>query len=146
MWTYSIVTYLHFIAIFMVFSSVISELILISEKMPASALKLIRRVDLVFGISTVVVIITGLLLLISFGKGSNFYLKNPLFHLKLTLFVIIGLLSIFPSVRFFKLRKVKEDVITVPDFKTIHILIWIEVIILIVIPLLAVLMANGIGL
>jgi putative membrane protein len=68
--------------------------------------------------------------------------KNWVFHTKLTLFIAIGLLSIYPTVFFLKNRKGKaEEVITIPT-----IIVWLlrfELLLLAIIPLLAGLMARG---
>lgn len=67
-----------------------------------------RRVliaDNLWGISTVTLLITGGLR--AFGgyeKGTDYYLHQPLFHLKMTLFVFILLLEIAPMVTLIKWR------------------------------------------
>ena len=38
-------------------------------------------------------------------KGPDFYLHNPWFHAKMSAFVLTGLLSILPTVRFLRWRK-----------------------------------------
>jgi len=67
-----------------------------------------RRVliaDNLWGISAVTLLITGGLR--AFGgyeKGTDYYLHQPLFHLKMTLFVFILLLEIAPMVTLIKWR------------------------------------------
>jgi hypothetical protein len=39
-----------------------------------------------------------------FEKGSAFYFGNPFFNAKMALFVLVGLVSIYPTVRFIKWR------------------------------------------
>lgn len=80
-----------------------------------------------------------------FGKPTEFYSENPVFHLKLALFVTIGLLSIYPTVFFMKNRKGKpDDIVAVP--KVIFWFIRLELLLLFLIPILAGMMAKGIGL
>jgi putative membrane protein len=80
----------------------------------------------------------------SFGKPSVVYSKNWIFHTKLTLFVFVGLLSIYPTVFFSRNRKGDpEEVVQVPQL-----VVWVirsELLLLFIIPLLAGLMAHGIG-
>lgn len=58
-----------------------------------------------FGLSAVSTSTAGLLLWFRYGKGAQFYLKNPVFHAKSGLFLAMGLLSIYPTVFFLKHRK-----------------------------------------
>jgi putative membrane protein len=79
-----------------------------------------------------------------FGKPSLVYSKNWIFHVKITLFVTVGLLSIYPTVYFARNRKGDPDeAVTVPKL-----VVWVirfELLLLFIIPLLAGLMARGIG-
>lgn len=67
-----------------------------------------RRVlmaDNLWGISAVLLLITGGMR--AFGgyeKGTDYYLHQPLFHLKMTLFVLILLLEIAPMITLIKWR------------------------------------------
>jgi putative membrane protein len=61
--------------------------------------------DNLWGISAVILLITGGMR--AFGgyeKGTDYYLHQPLFHLKMTLFVLILLLEIAPMVTLIKWR------------------------------------------
>ena len=61
--------------------------------------------DNLWGISAVVLLITGGMR--AFGgyeKGTDYYLHQPLFHLKMTLFVVILLLEVAPMVTLIKWR------------------------------------------
>lgn len=61
--------------------------------------------DNLWGISAVVLLITGGMR--AFGgyeKGTDYYLHQPLFHLKMTLFVLILLLEVAPMITLIKWR------------------------------------------
>lgn len=146
MWIYSIVTYLHFISIFILFSALIVELSIIKRKMACSNLIILKKADLFFGISAGFTVVTGLFRLYYFGKGEDYYLSNSIFILKFSLFILVGLLSIYPTLQFLKLRKLKTEFIKLKHFKIIRLLLIIELILLLVIPFLAVLIAKGIEL
>ena len=65
----------------------------------------VLMVDNIWGISAVVLLISGGMR--AFGgyeKGTDYYLHQPLFHLKMTLFVLILLLEIAPMVTLIKWR------------------------------------------
>jgi putative membrane protein len=137
--------YLHFISIFVIVSALVAEHLLLKKELTRKELTRLSRIDAVYGIAAVVLVAAGLTLWLgSFGKPSIVYSKNWIFHTKLTLFIIVGLLSIYPTVFFIKQRKGDpEDKVTIPG-----ILFWmlrIELTLLFIIPLLAGLMAQGIG-
>ena len=61
--------------------------------------------DNVWGISAIVLLITGLMRAFGgFEKGTDYYLQQPLFHLKMTLLVIILLLELMPMIMLIKWR------------------------------------------
>lgn len=61
--------------------------------------------DNLWGISAIILLITGVMR--AFGgyeKGTDYYLHQPLFHLKMTFFILILLLEIAPMVALIKWR------------------------------------------
>jgi len=138
--------YLHFISIFTITGALLTEAILIRNGMTRRELKRIVAVDAAYGVAAVVLLVAGFTLWLGgFGKPTAFYSDNWLFHLKLTLFLLVGLLSIYPTVFFLRNRKGDPgESVAVPS-----VVIWFvrtEVALLAVIPFLANLMAKGIGL
>lgn len=113
--------------------------------MSISQVKFIAKADLFYGIGALVVLSMGLLKMFYYGKGAIYYMTNGIFMLKVGLFLVIGLLSIYPTIIFLRLRKSKEEEVTIPNFKLIKNLIKTEISLLILLPLFAVLVSNGIG-
>ena len=113
-------------------------------------LKKLTVVDGIYGISSVVLVTTGLLRVFYFGKGDAYYFANWVFILKFSLFILVGLLSIYPTVLFLKLnkklKKSTETSIEIPRFSLIKGIVISEILIILIIPLLAILMAQGVGL
>ncbi|MFV0931696.1 DUF2214 family protein [Pseudomonas jessenii] len=71
----------------------------------ATEVRSVLMADNIWGISAVVLLISGGMR--AFGgyeKGADYYLHQPLFHLKMTLFVLILLLEIAPMVTLIKWR------------------------------------------
>lgn len=61
--------------------------------------------DNVWGLSALVLLVTGgMRAFAGYEKGSDYYLHQPLFHLKMTLFVLILLLEIAPMIVLIKWR------------------------------------------
>lgn len=71
----------------------------------AAPVRSVLVADNVWGISAGILLVTGLMR--AFGgyeKGTDYYLHQPLFHLKMTLFVIILLLELAPMITLIKWR------------------------------------------
>lgn len=139
-----IVRYLHFIGIIFLSATLIFEYFLLKENMSNENFKRVCRIDAIYGLSALIVLIAGSLLWFVVGKEASFYTSNLLFHIKLTLFLLIGILSISPTIYFIKNRNTQESIISVP--RKIITFVKIEVLLLLLIPLLATLVANGYGL
>ena len=140
-----ILRYVHFISIFAIVGSIVSEHLLLKKEMTRHELGRLARIDAVYGIAALSLLAAGLTLwLASLGKPAVFYTKNWIFHTKLTCFILVGLLSIYPTVFFIKNRKGNPDELV----KTPPLIFWMlrfELSLLFIVPLLAGLMAKGIG-
>lgn len=143
---YLLFRYLHLLSLFIMVGSVIAQQFLLKKTMNRKDIRVISKTDLVYGISSIVVVALGLTLWFGVGKPAEFYSRNHLFLTKVGLFVLVGLLSIYPTLFYRNKRKtLKENENTaVPGM--VRLVVRLELIILLLIPLLAVLMAAGTGL
>jgi putative membrane protein len=144
------IPYLHFIGIMVMMGTLITEHVILKPDISLNNLKSLGIIDLIYGISAVIVLITGLLRWFVVGKGAEFYTKNPIFHTKLTLFVVIFVLSIFPTIKFIKwsrqARRGQKPNLSEKLVKRQLMFIRIQLLLLAVLPLLAVMIARGMGL
>ena len=141
---YILFRYLHFIAIIGLAGALIIENSAISPTISGEDSRNLAKVDAVYGVCAVLVLFFGLVLWLWVGKPGEFYSQNPLFVVKLGLFIIVAILSISPTIFLFKNRNSEARSVAVPRS-----VIWAmraELIVLLLIPILAVLMARGIGL
>ena len=106
--------------------------------------------DIVYGLSGTLLLISGILRVIKFGQGADFYTQNPFFQTKIILFGIVGSLSLYPTVTYVlwaipiskgKLPEVSENLVL-----RLRTIINIELLGFASIPFLATLMARGVGL
>lgn len=137
------IRYAHFVGIFLLASMLIVENILLSNVLSKKELGKLVVIDGIYGASAIITLVAGLLLWLSVGKPSEFYSGNPIFHVKLGLFILVALLSIAPTVFLLKNRNTQQNEIAVPNY--ILLVAKIEVTTLLVLPLLAVFMARGYG-
>lgn len=71
----------------------------------AGEVKRVLLTDSLWGISALVLLITGGMRAFGgFEKGADYYLHQPLFHLKMTLFVLILLIELAPMITLIKWR------------------------------------------
>ena len=138
------IRYLHFISLIALSAAVFAQAFLLRPEMTRREIAQIQRVDILYAVMVVVVLVTGFAQWFWIGKPSRFYSSNPIFHAKLTLFLVIGILSAWPSVFLGRQRKGdSEETIEVP--KSVTLSVRAEVLLLILMPLLASLMARGVG-
>lgn len=137
--------YVHFVSIFAIVSTLVSEHLLLKKEMSRREIGKLARIDAVYGVAALVLLTVGLTLWLGgVGKPAMYYSKNWVFHTKITLFIIVGLLSIHPTVFFIKQRKGNpNEEINVP--KSVLWALRVELLLLFIIPLLAGLMAKGVG-
>jgi putative membrane protein len=86
-----------------------------SEWMNAAVVRRLARLDLIYGIAALALLLTGLARLYWGTKGLSWYVSQPLFHVKVTLFVLVALLSIKPSLTFRRWVRALADGQSLPD-------------------------------
>ena len=111
--------------------------------------KRIQASDRVYGMLAIVVLGVGFLRVYHFEKGKAFYAANPFFQAKLMLFLGVGLLSIYPTIRFLRWRAQTKQglapVLAAREYKTIMTVLRMELLLLLATALCASLMARGLG-
>jgi len=143
----AILAYAHYICIFALASVIIAELVLLRKTMLPDLARRLRAIDGGYGIIAGLVVVSGILRLTLGLKGAQFYIHNPVFWTKMGLFVIVGLLSIAPTIAYLRWNKraapdgsiVLEDA----EFSRLRMLLWAQIIVFAFIPLCAVFMARG---
>lgn len=136
--------YLHFVSIFAIVSSLAIEAFTVKSQMTRRELARLSRIDALYGIAAIALLAAGFTLWFWVGKPAEYYSKNYLFHAKLGVFTLAGILSAWPTVFFLKNRKGDpNEIVQVP--KRIRRMIVVQLSLIATIPLLAGLMAKGIG-
>lgn len=144
-----LVVYLHFAAMILIAVSLAIEYLICVPGLARERMRLLARIDLLYLIAAILALATGVARLIWFGKGAGFYLYNPVFYIKLALFVAVGLISVPPTMQYLRwVRMLKTGAGAVAaDFEVLRARRYLlaELVLFAFIPLLAVLMARGIG-
>jgi putative membrane protein len=147
--TEALLAYAHLLAILTMVVFLASEAALCrTDWLNAKVVERLARIDMVYGIASVAVLLTGLARTYWGAKGMGWYWSNPLLHVKVTLFVIIGLTSIKPTMMFLRWRRNLRATGQLPDEAQIKLarrLVMVQAHILPLIPLAAVFLARGYG-
>jgi len=143
-----LVAYLHYLAIVLIAGFLVAEMAVCRPSLDAQQVRLLPRLDVVFFGGALLALATGLLRLFYYAKGVGFYLPNPFFLVKMALYVTIAILSIKPTTSFLRWRRQLVQSGALPpaaEIAAARRLIHLEVALLAMMPLMAVLMARGLG-
>jgi len=139
--------FLHHIAAFVVVGALMVELVVLRNDLTIQSARSVLRMDMAYGIAALVLLVVGFTRVFHTEKGAGYYFASGSFLTKLTLFIIVGLLSIYPTMKFMGWRKALREG-RVPEFdagvrRKVRMLIHIELTLIFVIILMAVMMARG---
>ncbi|AMO78943.1 MULTISPECIES: DUF2214 family protein [Pseudomonas] len=145
----ALVAYLHFISIFVMFALLVLEHRLFQLPLDARRARSLVIIDLAYGASAGVVLLSGIARTLWFAKGLDYYLHNAAFHALVGLFVLVALLSIYPTLTFLNWRNAlkagQAPQVGEAQGRRVTLVIRIELLAMLILPLLASLMAHGIG-
>ncbi|RYF34400.1 MAG: DUF2214 family protein [Comamonadaceae bacterium] len=145
----AILAYLHILAILTMVVFISSEAALCRVQwLNAAVVERLARIDMVYGIAAIAVLATGIARTAWGVKGTSWYWTNPLLHVKLTLFIVIGVISIFPTLTYFRWRKTLRSSGALPpeaEIKKTRKLVIVQAHLIVLIPLVAVFLARGFG-
>ena len=149
MTTEALLAYAHILAILTMVVFLSSEAALCrGEWLNAAVVERLAKIDVVYAVAAVAVLLTGLLRTWLGAKGTGWYWTNPLLHVKLTLFIIVGLTSIKPTITFIRWKKALRADGSLPDaaqIRSTRRLVMVQAHIVAIIPLFAVFLARGFG-
>ena len=139
--------FLHHVAAFTLVAALVVEFVLIGDALTVRSARKLQLADLVFGASAGVVLVAGLLRVFHFEKGAAYYFHSPFFVAKFSLFVIVAMLSIIPTVEFLSWRKSVQrgeaPLIAARKLRALRAILHWELAALVVLVLCAALMAKG---
>ncbi|MEB3191372.1 MAG: DUF2214 family protein [Snowella sp.] len=147
MWESAATAYVHYLSFMLAFGALAVESQTLKKDLSLEDAWRLVIADTIYGLSATTVLITGILRVLYFGKGQDYYLSSPIFYTKVGIFVIVGLLSLYPTFSFISWIKTLRD--RQPpnlELSKVQILSWMirgELMGLVLIPLFAALLARG---
>jgi len=149
MWLDAILAYLHYTAIFILFGFLSIEAVLVKGGLDAAAIRRLGRFDLFYFGAAIGVLVTGFLRLVFGAKGPDFYLSSWPIYVKIGLFLAIGIMSVVPTLAFIRWRRMIDHdpawKVPAEEQARMRRLVFIELHLAAVIPLIAVIMSRGLG-
>lgn len=141
--------FLHHVLAFVLVAMLTVELVLLKGELTVASARSILRMDRVYGICAGLILIVGFGRVFSFEKGSAYYFASGPFIAKIILFVLVGLLSIYPTMQFLGWRRTlatgSAPVLEPAVKRRLRMFVHLELTLLFAIMLFAALMARGIG-
>jgi len=139
----------HHLCVFTLAGLLIAEVALLSPNLTGERIRQLGAIDMAYGAVAMLIIVVGVLRVIFGDKGADYYLHNWAFWLKIAAFVLVGLLSVPPTLAIIGWRRrVAADPKFTPAAATIAGLrrFYIgEIVAFAFIPALAAAMARGYG-
>jgi putative membrane protein len=144
------VAYVHYLSFMLCFGALVLERRLIRPNPDRKDAILMVVTDVVYGIAALALLLSGLARVLHFGQGTSFYTENPVFWWKVGLFLAVGSLSLYPTITYIlwaiPLRKGELPQVSEALANRLRWILNIELVGFAAIPMLATLMARGVGL
>jgi putative membrane protein len=150
MMTDLILAIVHHLLAFALAAILFAQYALVRPGLAGAGLSRVRMFDRFYGLFAGLLIVVGVLRVIYGLKGPDFYLANPGFWAKMAAFLAVALLSIPPTMRIIAWgrRATADPDFLVPDAEALRVHTWLglELVVFVLIPVFAAMMARGIGL
>jgi putative membrane protein len=139
--------FLHHLCAFTLVAAVAIQFALIRGELTLSSARRLVVTDMVLGIAAGALLVIGLSRVFFFEKGADYYFHSHAFLAKFSLFVVVGLLSIVPTLEFLSWRKATTagqlPAISARKLRLVTGVIHGELFAIVIILLCAAIMARG---
>ena len=144
------VAYVHYLSFMLCFAALVVERRLIRPDPDRRTATVMVITDVIYGMAALALLVSGIFRVLYFGQGSEFYMTNPLFWWKVGLYLSVGGLSLYPTITYvlwaIPLRKGELPKVSEALASRLAWILNIELVGFALIPLMATLMARGVGL
>jgi putative membrane protein len=134
-----VVAWVHYVSVMLLMASVLGEHLLLKQELTAVEARTVQRLDIIYGGSAALVLVTGIMRI--------YLLQSGPFHALLGVFIVVALLSIYPTVIFLRwradTRAGRGQQLQFGQFKRIQMILRLEMTLLLLAPFFATWMAHG---
>jgi putative membrane protein len=139
--------FLHHVCAFVLVGALAIEFALIRQELTLASARRLLMTDMVYGIAAGALLVIGLLRVFVFEKGASYYFHSHAFLTKLSLFIVVALLSIIPTMEFLSWRGAvtagQVPAIEAKKLRRASTVIHAELAAIVIILLCAAIMARG---
>jgi putative membrane protein len=141
-----VVAWIHYVAVMLLIASLLGEHLALKRELTAAEAGTLQRLDNIYGGSAALLLVTGIMRMY-LEKGTTYYLHNGAFHALLSVFVVVALLSIYPTVVFLRWRAETRagcgQELAGGQFKKLQMIMRLEMTLVLLAPFFATWMAHG---
>jgi putative membrane protein len=134
----------HHILVFALFGVLAAELVLVRRGVDIATMARVGRIDLWYGVLAGLIVAVGFARAVFAAKGWAYYSHNLFFHAKIGTFVLIGLLSVPPTIAYIRWRRAGVAP-TDAQVASVRRCLWAELALFALLPAFAAAMARGYG-
>jgi putative membrane protein len=139
----------HHLLVLLLVTLVAMEFALVRDGMTERQARLVAKIDGYYGLVAVLVVIAGICRILFGANGYEYYVANTMFWLKMAAYIVMGLLSLPPTLAFLRWRRAMEraEMTDPPAAEVRAVRRWMlaEVHVLAVIAVLAAALGRGHG-
>lgn len=148
-WRDALLSMAHFMALLVMAGALSGELFVMRLAPSQATLRLLSRMDIFYGGAALLLIAAGLGRVFFGLKDAGYYAGSHAFWGKMATFAVIGLISIWPTVKFIQWRRAadKDGAFAPPEaqWKAARRIVLVEAHLLVLVVIFAALMARGLG-
>lgn len=149
MWGSAVTAYLHYLGFMLAFGALVVESQTLKKDLSLQEAWRVLTADAIYGLSATTILVTGILRVLYFGKGTDYYLGSSVFYVKVGIFILVSLLSLYPTFLFVSwvkgLRHGTPPNLELTQVQWLSRFIKAELVGFALIPLFAALLARGIS-
>src|SRR5690606_6367993 len=82
-----------------------AELVLLAQPLTERAARRLALVDAHYGAAAIGILAVGFIRAFHYEKGWDFYAANPFFHAKIGAFLLVGVVSVYPTLQILRWRR-----------------------------------------
>ena len=136
----------HHLVVFLLVAIFAAEFALLRPGLAGNRIGQLARIDAAYGGVAMLVIVVGVLRVIFGASGWEYYVSNYAFWAKMAAFLVMGLLTVPPTLAIRRWLKAGQDYVVPPkEISANRRFIYLQAGVLVLIPIFAAAMARGYG-
>jgi putative membrane protein len=141
-----VVAWIHYVVIMLMMATLLAEHLALKPTLTVTQARTLQRLDIIYGVAATLVLVTGIMRMY-LEKGVTYYLQSGAFHALVGIFVLVAVLSIYPTVTFLRWRADtgagRGQELAAAPYRNLQMIMRLEMALVLLAPLFATWMAHG---